>query len=572
MRLCSLFALMCVGMLQLTGLAPSGIAFRHVRADDAAPSTPATTPATQPAEPLLEPDQPIEQVIDHYIDEKLLKAGVNAAPPIDDLNFIRRVTLDLAGRIPLTSEVEAFVADADPAKRVTLVDRLLACPDFPYHLRNEFSLMLLPVDQQDGGFREYLLQAFQQQRPWDQLFREMLLSRESKTEQNAALQFLKKRARDLDDLTNDTSKIFFGVSINCAKCHDHPHVEDWKQDHYFGMSQFFRGTWMTQKNFLAEKELETVSFKTTEGVEKPARLMFLTGQLADLPPPLPDLTDEDRKAVEERRKVDEQSETPPAPPLFSARQQLVELALQAEGSEYFSKSIANRIWARLLGVGLVNPVDQMHTGNPASHPQLLNWLARDMRSHGYEMKRMIRGIALSRAYARSSRWDSSAEKPAESLFAVGTVRALSPMQYSLSLRLATIHPEQLAQQLNQAEVWVNRRRDLENQAQGFAGQIDVPQDNFQVSITEALLFSNSAQFQNEYLPEGSDRVLTYLLSLGDQPQQIQKASLAIFNRPPEPDEIERYTQYLTARADRPVIAWQQLLWAMLSSSEFRFNY
>ncbi|MEX0726933.1 MAG: DUF1553 domain-containing protein, partial [Planctomycetaceae bacterium] len=247
-------------------------------------------------------------------------------------------------------------------------------------------------------------------------------------------------------------------------------------------------------------------------------------------------------------------------------------ALQPEGSEYFSKSIVNRLWARLLGMGLVNPVDQMHSGNPASHPQLLDWLARDMRSHDYDLTRMIRGIVLSQTYARSSRWDSSAEKPADSLFAVGSVRALTPMQYSLSLRLATLHPEQIAQQLQDDATWVNRRRDLENQAQGFAGQIDVPGDNFQVSITEALLFSNGPQFQNEFLAEGGDRLLTYILTLTDPTQQIPRASLAVLSRQPDVDETAQYQQFLTARSDRPAFAWQQLLWALLAGSEFRFNY
>ncbi|MDA0834007.1 MAG: DUF1549 domain-containing protein, partial [Planctomycetota bacterium] len=514
----------------------------------------------------------IEEVIDHYIDAKIQKGGVNPAPLVDDYNFIRRVTLDLAGRIPLTSEVEQFVANTDPAKRVALVDHLLASPDFVYHQRNEFSLMLLPPDQQDGAFREYLLQAFQQNRPWDRLFAEMMLSRDSQEDKKAALVFLKKRAGDIDDLTNDTSKIFFGVSINCAKCHDHPLVDDWKQDHYFGMSQFFRGTWLTKKNFLAEREFEPVSFKTTAGEDKRARMMFLTGQLADVPPPLPEPTEAEKKATDERRKAMDESETPPTPALFSAREQLVDLALQPEGAEYFSKSIVNRLWERLLGMGLVNPVDQMHSGNPASHPQLLRWLARDMRDHDYELKRMIRGIVLSQTYARSSRWNSSAEKPTDSLFAVGSVRALTPMQYSLSLRLATFNPEQIAQQVQDDAVWVNRRRDLENQSQGFAGQIDVPGENFQVSITESLLFSNGPQVQNEFLAEGGDRLLTYILTLTDPTQQIPKASLAVLSRQPEADETAQYQEFLNARAERPTFAWQQLLWALLAGSEFRFNY
>ncbi len=99
----------------------------------------------------------------------------------------------------------------------------------------------------------------------------------------------------------------------------------------------------------------------------------------------------------------------------------------------------NRIWHRLFGQGLVMPLDQMHSANPPSHPELLAWLARDLADHGYDLKRLIRGLVLSRAYARGSRWEGS-EPPRPSLFAVALVRPLTPMQLATSLRLATVDP------------------------------------------------------------------------------------------------------------------------------------
>ena len=257
------------------------------------------------------PDRPIEQVIDEQVDAKLVEEKVAPAVPADDANFIRRVTLDLAGRIPSASEVRDYVQSTDPAKKTQLVDRLMASPDFAYHQRNEFDLMLM-AGKGSGEWRDWLLKALQESRPWPQVFRELMLAREDDANQKPALSFLKSRASNLDDLTNDTSKVFFGVSINCAKCHDHPLVLDWTQDHYFGMASFFNRTYLTKKNFLAERDDGSLKFRTTAGEEKQANLMFLTG--AVVAEPAAELSEEQKKAIEEKQKADNEKETPPDAP------------------------------------------------------------------------------------------------------------------------------------------------------------------------------------------------------------------------------------------------------------------
>ena len=523
-----------------------------------------------PADELLPPDRPLEQVVDAYVDAKLAKEGVSPAPPADDANFIRRVTLDLAGRIPATEEVTAFLQSSEPDKRVQLVDRLLASPDFAFHARNAFDSLLMPT-KNDGAWREYLLKAFQENRPWPQMFREMMIGRDDNPAEKPALAFLKARARNLDDLTNDTSKLFFGVSINCAKCHDHPLVLDWLQDHYFGMASFFNRTYLTKKDFLAERDDGIVKFKTTEGVEKEARLIFFTAEPIAEPAPV-EKTPEQKKADEARQKEDDTRETPPAPPAFSRRAQLVEAALKPDPDGFFTRSFVNRVWDRLFGQGLVVPVDQMHSENPPSHPDLLRWLARDTLAHGYDLRRLTRGLVLSQAYGRSSRWEASDDRPPARLLAVASVRPLSPAQYSLSLLVATANPEQLAQQMAKSEDWAARRQALENQAAGFANQIELPGENFQVSVSEALLFNNSQHVQNEYLRDSGDRLVGVLKPITDRAQLIQTAYLSVFSRPADPDELEATLKYIGAREDRLVAAYQQLVWALLTSAELRFNY
>ncbi len=522
------------------------------------------------ADDLAAPDRPVEEVVDQYIDAGLAAAGITPAPAADDANFIRRVTLDLAGRIPAASEVQAYVQSAEPDKKAKLVDRLLATPDFAYHQRNEFDATLMAA-KGDGEWREWLLKGFEENRPWPQTFREIMLPRESEPAAKGAALFLKSRASNVDDMTNDTSRLFFGVSINCAKCHDHPLVADWTQDHYFGMASFFNRTYLTKKGFLAERDEGNLKFRTTAGEEKQGRLVFLTaGEIAESP--LAERSDEQRKASEEKQKADNDRETPPEPSPFSRRALLVEVALRPDPNGFFPRAFVNRTWSRLFGFGLVMPLDQMHSENKPSHPELLAWLARDAEAHNYDLKRLARGIALSRAYGRSSRWEQPGDRPPERHFAVAIVRPLTPMQLSLSLITATTNPLELAQRLEKADEWKNRRRDLENHAHGFAQQLEIPGENFQVGVAEALLFSNNQQIENEYLRDAPDRLVGTLKGISDRPQMIQTAFRAVLSRDAQPEEIEPVEKYLAAREDHAVAALQQFVWSLLTDSEFRFNY
>ena len=185
---------------------------------------------------LLAPDRPIAEVVDHYIDEALRKEAIKPAPMADDATLIRRLTLDLAGRIPTAAESRAFVESTDPDKRARLVDRLMASPGFVRHQATELDTMLMAGSK--GSLRDYLVKAVGENRPWDRIFRELMLPDQTDKAQKVAAEYLRQRVKDLDRLTADVSSTFFGVNISCAQCHDHPLVRDWKQDHFYGMKSF----------------------------------------------------------------------------------------------------------------------------------------------------------------------------------------------------------------------------------------------------------------------------------------------------------------------------------------------
>ncbi len=524
-------------------------------------------PATAVTFDLLPAEKAIAEVVDFYIDARLKEAAVTPAPPADDATLVRRLTLDLCGRIPTPAETQDYVASKDPDKRVKLVDRLLASPGFLRQQESELSTMLMAGTR--GSLRVYLTKALADNRSWDQIYRELLTPDETDPKVKGAGEFIKQRVSDADKLTTDVSSIFFGVNISCARCHDHPRVRDWKQDHYYGMKSFFARTY-DNGDYFGERDYGVVKFKTTKGQEREAKLMFLTGKVADVPRVKEPTADEQKK---ERERLDaaKKNKTPPPPPSFSTRAKLVDLSLQAEQRDFFARSIANRTWQRFLGYGLVAPIDQMHSENPPSHPELLQWLARDTVEHKYDLRRLIHGLVLSKAYARSSRWEGEGEVPRPKLFAVANVRALTPTQLATSLRLATNDPAYWTSGAKPEEI-EKRIGELDDQSRGFAQLIEQPGEDFQISVSEALLFSNMDRMQKEFLADNGDRLLGRLKLVEEPNEAIDLAVRAVLSRPPTERERQVFATYLNERKDRPVEAYQQLVWALLTSTEFRFNY
>jgi len=515
---------------------------------------------------LLPADRSIAEAVDHYVGEKLKSAQIAPAPPASEATLVRRATLDLAGRIPSPDEVQAYLAASSARKKEELVDRLMNSPAFVRHQVNELEWTLM--EGQGKGFREYLTRALQENRGWHQVFRETMLADAEREDVKGADAFLKERVKDLDKLASDVSSRFFGVNISCAQCHDHPLVPSWKQDHYYGMKAFFSRTF-ENGGFVAERDYGQVSFKTVGGETKQAKLMFLSGAPLEEPevkePGEPEKKEE-KKRLEELQK----GKKPVPPPSFSRRAKLVEAGFAPSQADFFSRAVVNQLWQRLFGHGLVMPIDQMHGQNKPSHPELLQWLARDLAQHDYDLRRTMRGLVLSETYARSSRWGDS-QRPDANLFAVAIPRALTPQQMAASLQFATISPETFKPEAAPEEREKAFER-LEKEGAGWTKMFERPNEDFQVGVDEALLLSNSEKVQKELFGDGKGRVIKHVLTLPDGRERITAATWQALSRAPEPHEIELLTRYLDARADRPAEAVQGLVWALITSAEFRFNH
>src|SRR5262245_41856542 len=293
-----------------------------------------SSPGARGGDALLSQDVSPEQAIDHYINARLQRLDVSAAPQADDANLLRRTMLDLVGRPPTAGETQAYIGSSGDAKRRELVERLMASPAFARQQAAEFDAWLMEGTK--GTIRDYLTKAVRENRSWDRMFREMIVGEPDDARQQGAIRYVAARAKDPDKLTSDTSVLFFGVNVSCAKCHDHPLVDDWKQDHYYGMLSFFSRTFDVGE-YLGEREYGRVTFKTVEGESRDAKLMFLTGTAIDEPA---SEEPDDKSKKEEKKRIEElkQKKEPPPPPAYSRRAALVEAALHDADQAFFAKA------------------------------------------------------------------------------------------------------------------------------------------------------------------------------------------------------------------------------------------
>jgi hypothetical protein len=520
---------------------------------------------------LLPSDRRIEEAVDHYIALALKNAAVTPAPLADDSTLVRRLMLDLAGRIPTAAEARAYIDSSDRNKRAHLIDRLMTAESFVRHQVNELDAILMAGGRE--SLRDYLVVAVRENRPWDRIFREIMLPDQTDKTQKAAAVYLLRGIRDPDRLTAEVSSTFFGVNISCAQCHDHPLVPDWKQDHFYGMKAFFARTFAARSSgngFVGERASGEVRFKTTDDVEHKARLMFLTGRRVDEPSSR-EPSSEDKKKEAEALDRAKKAKAPPPAPSFSARAKLVEVALAPTDREFFTRAIVNRLWYRLFGHGLVMPLDQMHSANPPSHPELLAWLARDLAEHGYDLKRLIRGLVLSDSYARASRWEGGGDAPRPSLFATALVRPLTPAQLATSLLIATTDPISLPPDHQSAE-FARRIEACEKSAGELARSFTTSGGDQQIGASEALFFSNGKEIAQKLLRSGADTLIALLERSTAPDQAVKMAVFSVLSRFPDADEKKVLTAFLAERTDRPDEAYRQLVWALLAGSEFRFNH
>lgn len=536
-------------------------------------------------------DEPaLHQQIDALVAQRHAERHVIPAARSSDAEFVRRAYLDLTGVIPTTAQARAFLDDAHPDKRAHLIDALLASPDSALHLARTFDVMLTERRVPAGGgqldvptavWRAYLAEAFAENRPWDQIVRELLASDGTDERLAGAAKFYLVRDVAPHQLTRDVGRLFLGIDLQCAQCHDDPRVEAYRQADYFGIYAFLqrmkvhpvtpRGAQIAET---ADGKTTFVSVFTTKSGETAPRLPG-GEMLAD--PPLEAGKEYVVKPAPKERAV----------PTYSRRLKLAEQLPRAE-TQGFTRNIANRLWSLLFGRGLVHPLDLHHPGNPPAHPALLEALERWLAEHRYDIRSFLREIALSETYQRASVLPSGAEEPPVDAFAAAPLRGLNPEQLRWSLLQATgrieLHESRLAAQAKPADpaaapepAWKTRaaRHDaLERQTASlvaaFAGLPGQPEAGFQPVVDQALYLRNSAKLL-PLLQAEPGTLLARLQGMSDAALLAEELYLSVLSRRPTSDEAADVQQLLTsaaAPAERGE-ALQALVWGLLLSAEFR---
>lgn len=322
-------------------------------------------------------------------------------PLATDADFMRRVYLDLAGVIPTVEDARKFIDDQSPDKRAKLVDQLLSSPTYARHMAGVFDVMLMErrADKyvKGGEWQKYLLTSFEQNKPYDQLAREILGADGVDPAQRGPAKFYLEREVEPNLLTREIGRMFFGMDLQCAQCHDHPIVDDYLQSDYYGVYAFISRSFKFQPNpkkqaFVAEKAEGDAKYKSVFTAEEGSTRPRLPDGLQIEEPTF---AKGDEYTVKPNPK---QSNVRPIPK-YSRRARLAELATSGS-NRAFNRNIVNRLWAHMMGRGLVYPVDLHHFDNPPAHPELLELLAEQFVAMKFDIKALLRELALSKTYQR----------------------------------------------------------------------------------------------------------------------------------------------------------------------------
>ncbi len=358
------------------------------------------SPATkaQPPDGTADAAKPLHQRIDELVDAGQIGPTATAAT---DAEFLRRVYLDLVGTIPTAAEARAFLDDTAADKRPKLIARLLASPEHARHLATWFDVMLMErrpaKGVADAEWRKFLFDSIRANKPYDQLVREILTSDGSDAATRPAANFLLARDAEPNVVTRDVGRIFFGRDLQCCQCHDHPLVDDYYQDEYYGIFALVGRTSVfvdkkdKDKQYLAEKadgDPKFVSVFDKAKIERQGQPRVPLGEpIAD-----PQIAPGEEYAVKPDKEVR-------GVPKYSRRAALAKAA--TENNSAFQRNIVNRLWAMLFGEGLVDPVDMHNRANPPANEAVLDLLATEFAAHEYDVRWLLGELVQSRTYQRS---------------------------------------------------------------------------------------------------------------------------------------------------------------------------
>ena len=495
------------------------------------------------------------------------------APRSGDPEFVRRIYLDLAGRIPTAEETRSFLADSAAEKRAALIDKLLAGEDHRRRMETFLHVMLMERLGDHVEWRKFLRGSLAAEKPWTAMVKEMLNPNADDEANRGAAFFYTKRlenygqnAIDTPGLVRDVGRLFLGIDVQCAQCHDHLFVDDYKQEFYHGLLAYVgQASIRSDAAFPAvfEKPLTTKLDFMSVFVKEPRQTGPLIPGRKELEIPMFAKGEEYEVKPDRAKKI-------PGTPKFSVLAALGTELPQAD-NELFRRNIANRLWWLLMGRGLVQPLDLQHAGNPASHPELLELLANEFAAGGFVWKPLLREICLSETYQRTSVAPDEAflTAPPEK-YRLALEKPLLPEQRLAAMLVAT-GEDQRVRAIDDAK----NESHLDKLTERFAKALGQPPREAEIdhapSVKGALFVMNDAVVLS-WLEPRDGNLLDRVKKL-DNPQAVaDEIFLSVLSRPPSEEEVALVTGNWELAKESRAKLLSRLVWSLLASNEFAVNH
>jgi hypothetical protein len=486
----------------------------------------------------------VSSLIDRRIDAQAAARQIPLAPPSDDAEFFRRLSIDLRGHIPAADEVQSFLGDASPDKRRRAIETALGHPDHRRHFATVWRRLLLPEAESQPqiqyflpGFEAWLEHVREQDRGFDDVVRALVAAPIHGTPDSPQMvltdlsapnpiAYIATKEADPGKIAAGVTRLFLGVRLECAQCHDHP-FDQWTRKQFWEQAAFFSGISRRGRGTFApvveSRSMRSIGVMDTADT---AEAVFLTGARPEIP-----------EGVSPRKAYAEW--------------------MTSRDNPFFALAVVNRVWAQLMGTGLVDPVDDFQKTNPPSHPELLDELAAAFAASGYQLDLLYEGLCSSAAYQRTSRQTAEPQADPRS-FARMAVKPMTAEQLYDSLQLATGR--------NASEKSTPRAR---NEKRRFLDLFATPEASGEpvTSMPQALFLMNSDSIDQA--------IKTRAAEISDDtppPVIVRGVYLTVLGRLPTEPEQQRAELHLAGtngeRRDRIGDLW----WALLNLPEFRWNH
>lgn len=561
--------------------------------------------------------------VDRLLAKELQAAGATPAPRCSDEDFLRRVTFDLAGTAPAPRDVTLFGLDPDADKRARRIDRLLDSDDFARNqarywrdvIFSRASDMRSQIGR--GAFETWMADQLRANRPWDQVVTDLLTATGDVLEDGRTALIFAQGA-NTEDVAAEVSRIFLGVQIQCANCHDHP-TDQWKREQFHQLAAFLPRIALRPKQDGGRiRSFEVVSFDRERGrgpfAENPERAFrFLDrnrdgkltktevaetplarafdfilqngdkdkdgtislAEIKELPrPPMPASGSTEHYMTDPSNPASRGKRIDPAfflggdvvPTGLNDHERRAALArfVTSPENEWFAKALVNRVWAELLGEGFSMPIDDMGPERTARYPEVLDALSRAFVASGYDVKWLFRTIANTQAYQRQIRaQDRSGQTP---LFASATpTRLRSDQVFDALLTITGATEPQLPTNGMGAYRRVRSPRFVFNALFGF--DPSTPQQDITGEVPQALFLMNSPQVNALIRADGRTRLAQLLRDFPQNDDAVSELYLLVLSREPSDTERRICLDYIATVAQRGE-AFEDLMWTLLNSSEF----